>query len=76
MGTHADFRGNSTPFEYALSHTMQDLWLAFAKDPESGLLGLGWPKSSVNGSVMVLGEDGSLMHLESMGELDAGCSAK
>lgn len=33
FGTHPNFRGNSTPFEYAVSETMQDLWVEFARDP-------------------------------------------
>ncbi|KAB2571009.1 putative secreted lipprotein [Lasiodiplodia theobromae] len=33
FGTHPNFRGNSTPFEYAVSESMQDLWVEFARDP-------------------------------------------
>ncbi|KAJ5281301.1 carboxylesterase type B [Penicillium angulare] len=38
--------GKDTSFEKAVSHKMQDLWLAFAKDPSGGLAEAGWPKSS------------------------------
>ncbi|EFQ34394.1 carboxylesterase [Colletotrichum graminicola M1.001] len=43
FGTHADFRGNSTPFEYELSRTMMDAYTAFIKDPAAGLGAIGWP---------------------------------
>ena len=42
LGTHPNFRGNSTPFEYATSHAMQDAWVAFAKDVTQGLDSTGW----------------------------------
>ncbi|KAI6818296.1 chlorogenic acid esterase precursor [Hortaea werneckii] len=32
FGTHYEYRGNSTPFEWEVAHTMQDLWLSFAAD--------------------------------------------
>ncbi|KAK1671577.1 carboxylesterase [Colletotrichum godetiae] len=43
FGTHADFRGNSTTFEYALSHVMMDAYAAFVKDSTAGLDAIGWP---------------------------------
>ena len=42
MGTHNIARGESTPFEVALSHSMQDFWLAFIEDPSNGLTKYGW----------------------------------
>ncbi|RDW77821.1 hypothetical protein BP6252_05874 [Coleophoma cylindrospora] len=33
FGTHYEFRGNSTPFEYSVSHAMQAFWLSFAENP-------------------------------------------
>ena len=41
FGTHPNYRGNSTPFEYAVSETMQDLWLHFAED--SAAFSQYWP---------------------------------
>ncbi|KAJ5113627.1 carboxylesterase type B [Penicillium angulare] len=38
--------GMDTSFEKAVSQKMQDLWLAFAKDPSGGLAEAGWPKST------------------------------
>ncbi|KAI8317496.1 Lipase 4 [Colletotrichum sp. SAR11_240] len=43
FGTHADFRGNSTPFEYELSHVMEDALTTFIKDSTAGLDAIGWP---------------------------------
>ncbi|RGP60385.1 hypothetical protein FLONG3_10851 [Fusarium longipes] len=50
MGTHDEARGRSSAFEYEVSHSMQDFWLAFAQDPSSGLTRNGWeptPKAGV-----------------------------
>lgn len=53
FGTHMLFRGNSTPFEYAVSHAMQDAYLAFVTDPVNGLEATGWPAyDKAGGSVM------------------------
>ncbi|CRG91262.1 hypothetical protein PISL3812_08310 [Talaromyces islandicus] len=32
FGTHYEFRGNSTPFEWQISTIFEDLWLSFASD--------------------------------------------
>ena len=37
------------PFEYAVLHRMQDLWLAFMHDPVNGLPAAGWPKHTPGG---------------------------
>jgi len=42
FGTHPNFRGESTAFEYATSHAMQDAWVAFAKHGTKGLESTGW----------------------------------
>ncbi|KAK5686813.1 hypothetical protein LTR17_026821 [Elasticomyces elasticus] len=42
MGTHPNFRGNSTALEYETSSAMQDAYTAFASDPAKGLQRLGW----------------------------------
>lgn len=41
MGTDSDYRSNSTAFETQLSEKMQDLWLAFAQNPKTGLPNMG-----------------------------------
>lgn len=55
MGTHPNFRGNSTPEEYATSHAFQDAYVAFASDPENGLAGQHWKPYEVLGSGDVRG---------------------
>ena len=54
MGTFGDFRGRGTSFQSATSQVMQDMYLAFARDPENGLAAIGWPKYD-SGLVEVFG---------------------
>lgn len=42
FGTHDIARNKSGPFEYRISHSMQDYWLAFIQDPYAGLTTKGW----------------------------------
>lgn len=63
FGTHSLFRGESTPFEYAVSYRYQDLYLAFANDPANGLAAQGWPAYKPNGSVLKIGDDGLVTQL-------------
>lgn len=42
MGTHPNYRGESTQLEYETSRAMQDAWVAFANDPVGGLACEGW----------------------------------
>ncbi|TGO65896.1 hypothetical protein BOTNAR_0073g00210 [Botryotinia narcissicola] len=62
FGTFADVGGDGTRFQKDTSEAMQDLWLAFARDPENGLSNAGWPKYG-EGSVEVLGgeQNGTLV---------------
>lgn len=71
FGTHPNFRGNSTPFEYATSHAMQDAWVAFARDGTQGLESTGWSEYKFIGEAIVRefgdevpGKDVSLSGLE------------
>jgi carboxylesterase type B len=73
MGTHPDFRGPSTPLEYATSHAFQDADLAFARDPVNGLATVNWKpyKHLGDHSVREIGygvplQDMSLTHEESL----------
>ena len=54
MGSFGDYRGRGTPFQSATSQVMQDMYLAFAEDPENGVAKLGWPKYA-DGLVEVFG---------------------
>lgn len=38
----------ATPEEIALSKLIQGAWVAFARDPQKGLLSLGWPMYNPN----------------------------
>ena len=53
FGTHPNFRGHSTPFEYATSHAMQDAWVAFARDGTKGLESTGWSEYEYIGEATV-----------------------
>ncbi|MCJ1403876.1 hypothetical protein MMC11_007099 [Xylographa trunciseda] len=75
MGTDGEYVSASTPFEVALSHKMQDLWLSFAKDPMYGVIRQGWYPYSSNGTALVLGVNTTLVSKESIAALDAGCAA-
>ncbi|KAH9886160.1 Alpha/Beta hydrolase protein [Xylariomycetidae sp. FL2044] len=46
FGTHWQYRGNSTEFEWEVSYAMQDLWLSFAKDvsQDPASESFSWPK--------------------------------
>ncbi|KAK7516863.1 carboxylesterase [Phyllosticta citriasiana] len=77
FGTHADFRGNSTPFEYELSHTLQDAWVAFARDPENGLDRLGWPAyEEKGGQVRKFSVDGVLVQMGDVSDIEAECQTR
>lgn len=55
MGTHPNFRGNSTPEEYETSFAFQDAYVAFARDTENGLEGQNWQQYTSLGSDQVKG---------------------
>lgn len=74
-GTHPNYRGNSTAFEYKLSETMQDLWLAFAKDPTSGLTAKGWPQLTTDGSLLALGVKDVLRQVKKISAVDQVCAS-
>lgn len=73
------FRGNSTPFEYALSAAYQDAYLAFIEDPVNGLTERGWPAyEGLGGAVMQYGDmsNMTLSHLTTVSEIEAGCQER
>ncbi|RDW66208.1 carboxylic ester hydrolase-5 [Coleophoma cylindrospora] len=76
FGTHANYYGNSTALEYAVSHAMQDAYVAFAKDPVNGLATVGWPAyESAGGDVRVWARDGQVSQVSSLTEIEAECKA-
>lgn len=75
MGTHPNFRGNSTPEEYATSLAFQDAYVAFANDPETGLAGQNWKPYVTLGSKEVrgFGKDGVAAQDVSIASTEALC---
>lgn len=49
-------RGDSTRFELEVSHTMQDMYLAFITDGPEGLKKKGWNAYKPNGTVIGFGK--------------------
>lgn len=65
MGTHEIERGPSTDFQRQLSATIQDMWVAFARDPEKGLARWEWQAASRTCSnPLVLGKNDVLFQQE------------
>ena len=65
MGTYEIERRQPTDFQRQLSAAMQDMWVAFARDPERGLDKWQWqPASRETLEPMVLGKNGVLLHQE------------
>ncbi|KAF6792639.1 chlorogenic acid esterase precursor [Colletotrichum sojae] len=57
FGTHFQYRGNSTEFEWEVAEIMQDLWLSFATNPSENPTatgGFSWPKYRSESETMVL----------------------
>jgi acetylcholinesterase len=63
----------STPFEYAVSHRMQDLWLAFIQDPVNGLPAQGWNVYVPGGNAIEFAWDGQVTQTIPLSEFDANC---
>lgn len=61
FGTTEVVRGASTTFELALSHRMQDLYLAFISDPVGGLPASGWDPYKPGGTAVEFGKDNILV---------------
>lgn len=75
FGTHANFRGNSTAFQYEVSHAMQDTYLAFASDPESGLDGVSWPTyEGQGGDVRIFAEGGVVAQTGTTVDIEDQCA--
>lgn len=76
FGTHPNFRGDSTPEEYALSTKMQDLYVAFASDGVAGLEAGGWSRydnSTGRGLIQQFGLDGEVAQLRTADWLERTC---
>ncbi|KAF2764992.1 carboxylesterase [Teratosphaeria nubilosa] len=82
FGTHDEYRGNSTPYEFEVSHFMEALWLSFASDPGSdpcATLPNGtaftWPAVTSESDVLIeLANGAELVSVQSGEIIDAHCS--
>lgn len=73
FGTAADYHGASTAYEDFVGQKLQDLYLAFAKDPEKGLKEEGWA-SYADGKAVLLGGSSAPMKQIEVSALDDVCS--
>ncbi|KAE8368464.1 chlorogenic acid esterase precursor [Aspergillus caelatus] len=89
FGTHNEYRGRSTKFEWDVSYAMEALWLSFAEDPTRGpaRVAIGdasgnpnnesyfaWPEFQQGSSNMLLfAKDNKLMQLISSESIDKSC---
>ncbi|KAK0390502.1 hypothetical protein NLU13_0006 [Sarocladium strictum] len=55
FGTHYEYRGNSTAFEWEVADLMQALWLSFARDPSKRPTdgAFTWPKYQAESKTLV-----------------------
>ncbi|TVY59708.1 Cocaine esterase [Lachnellula suecica] len=72
MGTAGKYHGASTEFEDLVSEKLQDLWLDFARDPESGLRKAGWG-SYKDGKALLIGEGNVAVQEMEISALDGAC---
>ncbi|KAJ7103848.1 Alpha/Beta hydrolase protein [Mycena epipterygia] len=73
FGTAGQYHSASTAYEDDVSVKMQDLWLAFARDPLKGLQGAGWEPHAV-GKAVLLGDADALLKQIDVQDLDCVCS--
>lgn len=72
FGTSAD-TGADTVQEVKLSKNMRHAWAEFGKDPENGLVKLGWPVYDQKGEPIRFIGDFVTMDLEPYGTLKTNC---
>ncbi|GAB7358626.1 hypothetical protein MBLNU230_g3856t1 [Neophaeotheca triangularis] len=75
FGTHPDYtngQGESPPRAYEVSDRMQDLLLAFMRDPESGPREAGWPPYQ-SGRMLRFGVDGEVEREVGVESVDGVC---
>jgi cholinesterase len=71
----SDLLGPNTELEKLTSQYMQKAWLAFVKDPYTGLLEYGWPEFNASSKSLVqLGYEGNVSAIIVTGNTyDTGC---
>ena len=75
FGTHDEFRNPSPALEYAVSHRMQDLWLAFMRDPVNGPKEQGWPVYMPSGQAIEFAWNGTVDQMFDITRLQENCYA-
>ncbi|ETS86279.1 hypothetical protein PFICI_00107 [Pestalotiopsis fici W106-1] len=73
FGTRGLFNGAASSFEVETSNTMQDMWLAFAKDPQGAESG-GWVEFGT-GNMVLLGSQDKAVQTVKVADVDKQCSA-
>lgn len=71
FGTYG-IEGQATPFEKSVSEYMQDMWLAFATDPQNGLEQRDWPRAK-DGKVMEIANGNIVGQIGQLTELKNDC---
>lgn len=78
FGTHDEYNGNSTFYEYEVSHFMEALWLSFASNPAAGpsiANGFKWPVFNATADTMVQFANGTTkVQLVSGSIIDSNCT--
>ena len=74
FGTSGIAHGASTDLEVALSHLMQDLYLAFISDPWRGLAAHGWDAYKPDGSAVEFSKNRSLVGKIKSSKLASVCN--
>lgn len=74
FGTSGIAHSPSTAFETALSHRMQDLYLAFISDPVKGLPAQGWNTYEPGGNAVEFGKGGMVVQSIALSELGRVCN--
>ncbi|KIW45062.1 uncharacterized protein PV06_03481 [Exophiala oligosperma] len=75
FGTYNDFRGAGPGFEGRVSQKLQDLVLAFMKDPVAGPKGMGW-SDYTSGQMLRFAADGVVAKNVSVQTVDGVCTGQ
>ena len=73
FGTSGLYHGENTPFETAVSHHWQNLYVAFMNDPEDALPRLGWPAYRPGGHALEIAHNGKVTQLLNVDILECFC---
>lgn len=73
FGTRGLYNGAASSFEVETSNTMQDMWLAFAKDPQAAD-SAGWVEFG-SGNMVLLGTQDKAVQTVKVADVDKQCAA-